>query len=221
MIRMRNLSKTYRIGNNTAAVLDNMNLDIEDNEFTVILGKSGSGKSTLLYVIAFLESFDNGEYYFAGKSAAEMSESEKTELRCRNIGFVFQSSFLIPSLSCYDNLEIPMSYAGIMKSIRKKRIEETLERVGMADFKNQNAGLLSGGQKQRVAIARAIINKPSLILADEPTGNLDGENAVNIMKILKKENMENGTTTLMVTHDTDLISYADKIIRISDGKITQ
>ncbi|MGN0498849.1 MAG: ABC transporter ATP-binding protein [Acutalibacteraceae bacterium] len=218
LLKLCNVSKIYNQGENRIFALDNASLSIENGEFTAIVGKSGSGKSTLLNILGCLDTPDKGEYYLDGRSVGLLREKELSGIRNRMIGFVFQSFNLIPTLTAFENVELPLKYRGIEKNERKRLAQSALEEVGLLERAQHNPNQLSGGQQQRVAIARAIASQPPLILADEPTGNLDTKSENDVIRILKRLN-EKGKTVVVITHGKKLARVADRRITISDGKI--
>ncbi|MDW7987617.1 MAG: ABC transporter permease [candidate division WOR-3 bacterium] len=217
MIELKNLTKTYRVGKISVTALSDINLCIEDGEFVAIMGPSGSGKSTLLNILGLLDVSTSGKYYFDGIDVSRFSESELATLRNKKIGFVFQNYNLLQRLSAFANVELPLIYSGNNKERRKKAIN-ALKSVNLLERAYHRPSEMSGGEQQRVAIARALVNEPSLILADEPTGNLDSKTGEEIMRILAGLN-NRGITIIIVTHDEHIASYAQRIIRLKDGKI--
>ena len=217
MIFMEHLKKAYRVKGKPRPVLEDVTLNVPEGEFLILLGKSGSGKTTLLSVMGLLEPYDGGVYRLDGTDTAGLSAKERTDLRREKIGFVFQSYQLIPTLTAFENVEVPLGFDGVPKEERRARVEEALTAVGLEDRIHQRVTELSGGEQQRVAIARAIIRQPKVILADEPTGNLDRVNADEIMKLLQSLHR----TVVMVTHDKSLIAYADIVIRMDNGTILE
>ncbi|CAM2738533.1 ABC transporter ATP-binding protein [Hathewaya histolytica] len=221
VIELKDINKFYKLGKGKLHALKSINLVIEEGDFLMITGKSGSGKTTLMNVLAFLDTFNKGEYLFKEKNVTHMIEDERCEFRNKYIGFIFQQFHLIQSLTVGQNVELPLLYGGgLNKSERRERVITHLKEVGLEDKVNQKPFELSGGQQQRVAIARALVNSPSIIFADEPTGALDSETGTDIMNLLKKLNKD-GKTIVMVTHDLDLKFYANKVIVISDGKVVK
>ncbi|MFX0548571.1 ABC transporter ATP-binding protein [Hathewaya histolytica] len=221
VIELKDINKFYKLGKGKLHALKSINLVIEEGDFLMITGKSGSGKTTLMNVLAFLDTFNKGEYLFKEKNVTHMTEDERCEFRNKYIGFIFQQFHLIQSLTVGQNVELPLLYGGgLNKSERRERVITHLKEVGLEDKVNQKPFELSGGQQQRVAIARALVNSPSIIFADEPTGALDSETGTDIMNLLKKLNKD-GKTIVMVTHDLDLKVYANKVIVISDGKVVK
>ncbi len=218
MIKINDVSKVYEIGDSKVYALDHVSLHIEEGEFVSIIGPSGSGKSTMMNIIGCLDTADSGEYLLDGMPIEEYSERELTKVRSQKIGFIFQSFNLISNLTAEENVELPMIYQKVPKSERKKRVREALERVHLEKRMDHKPNELSGGQQQRVAIARAIACKPSLFLADEPTGNLDTSTGKEIMEIFH-ELHEQGNTIVLITHDDSVARQASRSIRILDGKI--
>ena len=218
LIRMESLCRFYEMGDQTVKALDNIDLSFNRNEYVAIMGPSGSGKSTLMNIIGCLDTPSSGTYELNGQSVSGMDDDELARIRNREIGFVFQTFNLLPRLDCLRNVELPLIYAGIDAEERFDRALDALERVGLGDRVNHKPSELSGGQIQRVAIARALINNPSLILADEPTGNLDTSTSRDIMTIFS-ELSEAGNTIILVTHEEDIAQYTRRFIRLRDGKI--
>ena len=220
MIRIKDLSKCYRIGDEEVHALDHASLHVAPGEFVGIIGPSGSGKSTLMNIIGCLDVADSGEYLLDGIPIENYSENELAHIRNRKIGFVFQSFNLIPKLTAEENVELPLIYQGIKKEERTKRVAAALERVKLGKRANHFPTELSGGQQQRVAIARAIVTRPSLILADEPTGNLDSKTTVEIMDIFHELHSQ-GNTIVLITHDDSVAAQAGRRVRILDGHLTE
>ena len=218
MIITKNLCKTFRTEEVETSALNNVNLHIRNGEFTAIMGPSGCGKSTLLNIIGLLDNPSNGNYLFNNTDVTEKSEKQRTQFRKGNIGFIFQSFNLIDELTVFENVELPLIYIGLATSKRKAKVNEVLERMNISHRTKHYPQQLSGGQQQRVAIARAVVTNPKLILADEPTGNLDSSNGTEVMELLKELNQA-GTTVVMVTHSLRDSEYADRVIHLFDGKI--
>lgn len=218
MIDIKSLNKVYKTKGSEFFAIRNLSLHVDDGEFVIIMGRSGCGKSTLLNIIGLIDSFDEGVYLLDGEDMRLASANRLSNLRLSKIGYVYQSYNLIDELNCIDNIELTQGYAGVSKYKRRKRAENLLQRVGLLDKAKSYPQQLSGGQQQRIAIARAISNHPALILADEPTGNLDYNTGLQVMKLLKELNSE-GITIIMVTHDQELSSFGSRIIHMSDGMI--
>jgi len=218
MIKLQNINKTYT-GGTSLHVLKGLNLEIAKGEFVSIMGASGSGKSTLLNILGLLDSYDTGSYYLDGVLIKDLSERKAADYRNRMIGFVFQSFNLISYKNALENVALPLYYRGVSRKQRNLMAMEYLDKLGMKDWATHLPSEMSGGQKQRVAIARALVTKPSVVLADEPTGALDSITSVEVMNILKQVNRDEGKTIVMVTHAPEMASYTDKIINIKDGVI--
>jgi len=218
MIRTRNLKRVYTTDEVETTALNNVNLDIQQGEFVAIMGPSGCGKSTLLNILGLLDNPDDGEYYFLDQEVSKFTERQRANTRKANLGFVFQSFNLIDELTVFENVELPLFYLGTPSSEREKRVNDVLEQMAIMHRKNHFPQQLSGGQQQRVAVARAIVAKPKLILADEPTGNLDSANGSEVMKLLSDLN-ERGTSIIMVTHSAHDAEYAHRIIHLFDGHV--
>lgn len=218
MIKFSGLTKRYTTKEIETTVLEGIDLEICEGDFVAIMGPSGSGKTSLLSILGLLDSFTSGEYDFLNQNVAESTSREKAEMRKKNIGFVFQSFNLISNLSVYDNVELPLVYQGVNKPEREAIVNKALEKMGIIHRKNHRPSQLSGGQQQRVAVARAVVGSPKIILADEPTGNLDSKNGKEVMELFKNLN-DSGTTIVMVTHSEFDAGFASKIIRLSDGSL--
>ncbi len=220
LISAKNLSKFYGEEDNLTKALDNVSLDIKKGEFTAIIGPSGSGKSTLIHILGCLDRPTSGTYKLEGKTVSKLSEKELAKIRNNQIGFVFQSFNLLARTSAIKNVELPLIYAKVKPQERSERAKEILTKLGLADKLESSPAKLSGGQQQRVAIARAVVNNPLIILADEPTGNLDTKASMEIMSILKGLNKES-ITIVMITHEPDIARLARRTITIKDGKIVK
>jgi len=218
LIEMKNLEKTYEIGTQKVRALVDINLNIEKSEYVAIMGPSGSGKSTLMNVVGCLDTASAGSYKLSDEFVNELDDDQLAEIRNRQIGFVFQTFNLLPRADALHNVELPLIYNGTPPAKRKQMAKEALERVGLADRAHHRPNELSGGQRQRVAIARALVNNPSLILADEPTGNLDTRTGDEIMEILE-ELHDSGNTIILVTHEKYIADHSDRIIHLRDGRI--
>jgi len=218
MIELKDISKTYVLGGDTVHAVDHLSLTIEEHEFVAIIGASGSGKSTLMNIIGCLDTVDDGQYILRGRDISSFTDRQMATLRNREIGFVFQQFNLLQKLTALENVELPLIYQGVGVSQRKNRAVEALERVGLQSRTHHRPNQLSGGQQQRVAIARAIVTQPSLILADEPTGNLDSRSSKEILELLH-ELYEAGNTVLLITHDIHTASEAKRRVRLVDGRI--
>lgn len=218
LIHTENLVKAYSFGGEQVRALDGVSLDIETGEFVAIMGASGSGKSTLLNILGCLDRPTSGRYCLAGRDVSDLSPSELAEVRNRELGFVFQSFNLLPRTSAVENVELPLIYAGLGRERRRALARAALLRVGLGDRLQHTPSQLSGGQQQRVAIARALVNNPRLILADEPTGNLDSKASVSVMALLQAL-WRGGQTVVFVTHEPDVAQYASRVIVVRDGRI--
>lgn len=217
MISVKGLEKSYP-GDTITHALRGVDFEIKQGEFVSIMGPSGSGKSTLLHILSYLDRPTAGEYKFSGKSMKDLSDKELAEVRNRKMGFIFQAFNLLARSSVFENVELPLLYAGMDKGKRNKKVKEAILSVGLEDKTNIEAGKLSGGQKQRVAIARALVNDPDIIFADEPTGNLDSVSGKQIMDILKQLN-DDGRTIILVTHETYTARFGNRLIKMKDGKV--
>ncbi len=221
IVELVNVHKVYRIGEHDVHALRGINLRVEKGEFVAIMGPSGSGKSTLLYLIGCLDKPTSGAVIINGVETSKLSDKELTEIRRNTIGFIFQHYYLIPTLTALENVELPMVFKGVPREERRKRALNLLEMVGLRGKENRKPNELSGGEQQRVAIARALANDPTILLCDEPTGNLDTKTGKQVMDIIKGQNVEREVTVILVTHDPSLSSYADRVIKIKDGRIEQ
>lgn len=216
VIHLENVCKSYFLGNQELKVLKSLNLDVFKNEYVALMGPSGSGKSTLMNILGCLDSLTSGKYVLNGHDVSKMTDNELAEIRNLEIGFVFQQFNLLPRLSAVDNVALPLVYAGVSKKERTDKALEALEKVGLEDRSHHKPNELSGGQIQRVAIARALVNNPSILLADEPTGNLDSKTSDEVMNIFGKIQAA-GNTVILVTHEEEIASYAKRIVRLRDG----
>ena len=220
LISLKSIYKIYNVGGEEVRALDGVDLEIKDNEYLAIMGPSGSGKSTMMNMIGCLDTPSSGLYEFEGEMVNEMNDNQLASIRNRKIGFIFQTFNLLPKATAQHNVEIPLIYGNIRKERRVKLASEALSSVGLSDRMHHKPNELSGGQRQRVAIARALVNSPSIILADEPTGNLDSKSGHEIMDILDKLHKA-GNTIILVTHEDDIAQHAHRIIRLFDGKIIE
>lgn len=220
VITLKNICKTYNNGKIKTKALDNINLSVEKGEFLSIVGASGSGKSTLMNIIGCLDTADSGSYYLLDKNIANIDEKALSEIRRKNIGFVFQKFNLISTLNTFENVSLPLMYANMHKKEREKRVRDALESVGLINRIDHKPNELSGGQQQRVAIARAIVTEPEILLADEPTGNLDSVSAEQIMKLLFDLNKK-GVSIVLITHDEKIASYSKRKVTVKDGRLLQ
>lgn len=218
VIHLEQLRKSYYLGKQELPVLKGIGLDIHKNEFVALMGPSGSGKSTLMNILGCLDTLTDGRYVLNGKDVSKMNDNELAEIRNQEIGFVFQQFNLLPRLTALENVALPLIYAGVSKKERTERALEMLEKVNLADRHHHKPNELSGGQIQRVAIARALVNRPSIILADEPTGNLDSKTSVEIMNLITDIH-KLGNTVVLVTHEEDIAGYAQRVVRLRDGLI--
>ncbi|WP_448516443.1 ABC transporter ATP-binding protein [Pseudothermotoga sp.] len=218
IIKVENVKKIYKMGDNEVRALDGVSLAVEEGEFLIVMGPSGSGKTTLLHLMGCLDKPTEGEIYIASTPVSKLNDSQLAKIRNKMVGFVFQQFNLLPRLTALENVELPMIYAGVPKAARRKKAKELLELVGLGDRLHHRPTQLSGGQMQRVAIARALANDPMVLLADEPTGNLDSKSGEEILKIFSELN-ERGQTIIIVTHDPEVAKHGDRIVRMRDGKI--
>jgi putative ABC transport system ATP-binding protein len=218
IILMRNISKSYEMGDAMVQALSGVDVDVERGEFVAIVGPSGSGKSTLMNVIGCLDRPTGGEYHLDGEKVDELSDDELAHIRNKKIGFVFQTFNLLPRTNCLHNVELPLLYSSVARKERERRALEMLNRVGLAERVYHNPNELSGGERQRVAIARALVNDPAIVLADEPTGNLDSKTGSEIMAIFTSLNKE-GKTIVLVTHERYIADYSKRMIALRDGKV--
>jgi len=218
LIKMTGITKDYRMGETVVHALRGIDLEVEQGEFLAIVGPSGSGKSTLMNLIGCLDRPTSGEYYLDGRKVSDLSDDDLARIRNKSIGFVFQTFNLLPRTNCLHNVELPLLYANVGRKERERKALEILEKVGLGDRIHHNPNELSGGERQRVAIARALVNDPSIVLADEPTGNLDSKTGSEILSIFSELNRE-GKTIVLVTHERYIADYAKRIIFLRDGKI--
>jgi putative ABC transport system ATP-binding protein len=218
LIKITNIKRDFVLGNEIVYVLKGIDLQINKGEYVALMGPSGSGKSTLMNLLGCLDTPTSGSYILNGKDVSQMKDNELAEIRNKEIGFVFQTFNLLPRTTALDNVALPMIYAGYSKSERNERATEVLKQVNLADRMDHQPNQLSGGQRQRVAVARALVNKPSIILADEPTGNLDSKTSVEIMKLFGDIHAS-GNTVILVTHEEEIAAYANRVIRLRDGLI--
>ena len=218
IIRLENVSKNYVLERVVIPALKNVTLSVNKNEYVALMGPSGSGKSTLMNVLGCLDTLSSGKYFLNGTDVSHMSDDELAVIRNKEIGFVFQTFNLLPRMTALENVALPLVYNGTNRTNRTNKASQMLDAVGLADRKEHKPNEMSGGQKQRVAIARALINSPSIILADEPTGNLDSKTSYEIMSILDKIHKE-GNTVIIVTHEEDISRFAHRIIRMKDGEV--
>lgn len=218
IIETTNIQKTYRMGTEEVRALKSVSISVNKGEYVAFMGPSGSGKSTLMNIIGCLDTPTAGTYVLNNKDVSDMTENELAEIRNKEIGFVFQTFNLLPRASCLENVALPLIYAGFNKADRQEKAHMTLDSVGLGDRVHHKPNELSGGQRQRVAIARALVNNPSIILADEPTGNLDSKTSYDIMELFH-ELHQKGNTIIMVTHEDDIAHYAHRIVRLRDGLV--
>jgi putative ABC transport system ATP-binding protein len=219
VIQLDHIHKTYTMGDVEVHALRGISLAINEGEFVAIMGTSGSGKSTMMNIIGCLDRPTKGRYILDGQDVSELSKDERADIRNRKLGFVFQGFNLLSRTSALENVELPMLYAGLETAERHRRAMEAIAAVGLAGRERNHPNQLSGGQQQRVAIARSLVNNPALILADEPTGNLDSRTSIEVMEIFQRLNRERGITLLLVTHEHDIAEYADRVVVFKDGKI--
>ena len=218
MIKLENITKIFRTDEIETTALNNINVEVEQGEFVAVMGPSGCGKSTLLNILGMIDNVTEGSYFFNGENVAPYSERQLSSVRKMNLGFIFQSFNLIDELSVFENVELPLLYQGIAAAERRQKVDAVLEKIAIIQRRNHLPQQLSGGQQQRVAVARAVVSNPKLILADEPTGNLDSVNGEEVMELLTRLNRE-GTTIVMVTHSRPHAEYAQRVINMLDGHV--
>ena len=220
LIEIRNLVKTYQMGDTAVRALDGVDLDLDRGEYVAIMGPSGSGKSTLMNLIGCLDTPTSGSYRLNNQAVSDLNDDELARIRNKEVGFVFQTFNLLSRTSALENVEVPLVYAGVSRKERHRKAKEMLEAVGLADRMHHQPNELSGGQRQRVAVARALVNGPSILLADEPTGNLDSKTGTEIMDLIDKLNKA-GNTIVLVTHEEDIAAHARRVVRLRDGKVIE
>jgi len=218
MIQLKNLSREFQVGNQVVHALDNIDLEIAEKDYVSIMGVSGCGKTTLLNILGLLDTPSSGDYILSGINTSQMNDDEMAKIRSTKIGFIFQSFHLIPRLTAAENIEIPMILAGISKQVRSEKVKKALTRVNLTDRSDHRPEQLSGGQRQRVAIARSIVMEPKVLLADEPTGNLDSSSGNEIVKLIEELNA-GGLTLIVVTHDKEIGKRSNRVVRLLDGKV--
>ena len=218
MIQLKNLSREFQVGNQVVHALDNIDLEIAEKDYVSIMGVSGCGKTTLLNILGLLDTPSSGDYILSGINTSQMNDDEMAKIRSTKIGFIFQSFHLIPRLTAAENIEIPMILAGMSKQVRSEKVKKALARVSLLDRSDHRPEQLSGGQRQRVAIARSIVMEPKVLLADEPTGNLDSTSGTEIVELIEELN-KGGLTLIVVTHDRETGKRSNRMIRLFDGKI--
>jgi putative ABC transport system ATP-binding protein len=218
LIQARDLRKTYHVGDQVVHALDGLDLDIQANEYVALMGPSGSGKSTLMNMLGCLDSPSSGSYILNGQDVSRLEDDALADIRNREIGFVFQTFNLLPRYTALENVALPMVYAGIAKAERQERAREVLQQVGLGDRMDHRPNELSGGQRQRVAVGRALVMRPSIILADEPTGNLDSATSEEVMELFG-DIQKAGNTVILVTHEEDIAAYAHRTVRLRDGRV--
>ena len=218
MIQLKNLSREFQVGNQVVHALDNIDLEIAEKDYVSIMGVSGCGKTTLLNILGLLDTPSSGDYILSGINTSQMNDDEMAKIRSTKIGFIFQSFHLIPRLTAAENIEIPMILAGMSKQVRSEKVKKALSRVNLTDRSDHRPEQLSGGQRQRVAIARSIVMEPKVLLADEPTGNLDSSSGKEIVKLIEELNA-GGLTLVVVTHDKQIGKRSNRVVRLLDGKV--
>ena len=220
LIRVQDVWKTYQVGEQQVHALRGLSLDIEKGEYTALMGPSGSGKSTLMNMLGCLDTPTSGQYHLAGEDVGQLDDDALADIRNRRIGFVFQTFNLMPRYTALENVALPMVYAGVSKAERVQRATEVLKQVGLADRMDHRPNELSGGQRQRVAVARALVNRPDLLLADEPTGNLDTKTSIEIMALFEEIHAA-GNTVIIVTHEEDIAAHTKRVVRLRDGVVAK
>ena len=220
LVEIKDVCKVYNPGENEVRALDHVSLTIDEQEFVAIIGHSGSGKSTLMNMLGCLDVPTSGEYWLHGQDVSALSDDALSDIRNREIGFIFQGFNLIPNLTALENVELPLIYRGVSKSVREELSVEALKKVGLEHRMDHKPSEMSGGQQQRVAIGRALITRPSLILADEPTGNLDSQNSSEVIALLKETSKKYEQTIIMITHNRSIAQTADRVLQVSDGTLT-
>jgi len=220
-ITLKNINKYYSLGKSKIHALKGISMDIKEGDFICLVGPSGCGKTTLLNILGCLDKCDEGDVLYDSVNVETLNDNELSDMRLDNIGFIFQSFNLIPVLNIVENIEFPLIAAGVDKEERKKRINDVINLVGLQEYKNHKPDELSGGQRQRVAIARALVNKPAIVIADEPTANLDSKTGEIILEEMKRLNEESGVTFIFSTHDRDIMKYAKRVVSIKDGIINE
>ena len=220
LIRVQDVWKTYQVGEQQVHALRGLSLDIEKGEYTALMGPSGSGKSTLMNMLGCLDTPTSGQYHLAGEDVGQLDDDALADIRNRRIGFVFQTFNLMPRYTALENVALPMVYAGVSKAERVQRATEVLKQVGLADRMDHRPNELSGGQRQRVAVARALVNRPDLLLADEPTGNLDTKTSIEIMALFEEIHAA-GNTVIIVTHEEDIAAHTKRVVRLRDGIVAK
>lgn len=218
LIKIENIRKDYMLGHVTVSALRGIDLEIAENEYVAIMGPSGSGKSTLMNILGCLDTPSQGNYFFDTQNVSSLDDDELSTIRNKKIGFIFQTFNLLPKANALHNVELPLIYAGIPKHERLRKAEEALKRVGLGDRMHHKPNEMSGGQRQRVAIARALVNNPEIILADEPTGNLDSKTGIEIMEIFEELHKE-GNTVILITHENEIAEHSNRVIKLFDGTI--
>ncbi|HEV2441105.1 MAG TPA: ABC transporter ATP-binding protein [Steroidobacteraceae bacterium] len=221
VVRLSRVTKTYRVGSTEVKALDDITLSIPSNRFSIVIGASGSGKTTLLNLVGCIDTPTDGAVQVCGEDVTELSDDKLADFRARNIGFIFQNFSLVPVLTAYENVEYPLMLVGVLPTQRRARTMAMLEAVGLAEHAHRFPNELSGGQKQRVAIARALVKRPTLVLADEPTANLDSSTGASIIALMRRIQAELKTTFIFASHDAQLISHADEIFAIRDGTLME